>query len=53
MAIGLTSTTIVSYAKDHGWDSIMMGMGAFGSWILGSTANQVVHLAKVPVTLVK
>ncbi|OIR17568.1 universal stress protein [mine drainage metagenome] len=56
IAIGLTSTTIVNYAKDHGCDSIVMGtrgMGAFGNWVLGSTANQVVHLADMPVTLVK
>jgi nucleotide-binding universal stress UspA family protein len=29
------------------------GMGATGNLLLGSTATQVVHLAKVPVTLIK
>ena len=54
--IGPVSITIVDYAKAHGCDNIIMGtrgMGAFGNLVLGSTANQVVHLAEIPVTLVK
>lgn len=53
---GPVSTRIVDYAKDLACDSIVMGtrgMSAFGNWILGSTANQVVHLAQIPVTLIK
>lgn len=53
---GPVASTIVNYAKTHGCDSIVMGtrgMGALGSLLLGSTANQVIHLAEVPVTLVK
>ncbi|MGZ8982638.1 MAG: universal stress protein [Methylotenera sp.] len=54
--IGPIASTIVNYAKAHGCDSIIMGtrgMGALGNLMLGSTANQVVHLAEIPVTLVK
>lgn len=56
IAIGSVSSTIINYAKDNACDSIIIGtrgMSAFGSWVLGSIANQVVHLADVPVTLVK
>ena len=51
-----TATEIVRVAKLEGVDPIMMGtrgMGALGKLLLGSTANKVVHLAEVPVTLVK
>jgi nucleotide-binding universal stress UspA family protein len=54
--IGPVTRTIVDYAKANKCDSIIMGtrgMGAFGNLVLGSTANQVVHLAEIPVTLVK
>lgn len=47
---------IVNYAKKHRCNSIIMGtrgMGMIGNLVLGSTANQVVHLAKIPVTLIK
>lgn len=47
---------IVKYAKTHGCKNIIMGtrgMGMLGNLVLGSTANQVIHLAKIPVTLVK
>jgi len=53
---GPIANNIVSYAKVHRCDSIIMGtrgMGLIGSVILGSTSNQVVRLAKIPVTLVK
>lgn len=43
-------------AKSEGVDVIVMGtrgMGALGNLALGSTATKVVHLADVPVTLVK
>ncbi len=54
--LGPIASTIVSYAKTHGCDSIIMGtrgMGPIKNLVLGSTANQVVHLAEIPVTLVK
>ncbi len=54
--IGPISRTIVEYAKANNCDNIIMGtrgMGAFGNLVMGSVANQVVHLAEVPVTLVK
>lgn len=54
--IGPVSIAIVDYAKAHGCDSIIMGtrgMGVFGNLVLGSTANEVVHQAEIPVTLVK
>jgi nucleotide-binding universal stress UspA family protein len=53
---GSIASNIVRYAKAHGCDSIIMGtrgMGMLGNIVLGSTANQVIHLAKIPVTLVK
>lgn len=53
---GSIPNNIVSYAKKHGCNSIVMGtrgMGLIGNVILGSTSNQVVRLAKIPVTLVK
>jgi len=54
--IGPVSRTIVDCAKANKCDSITMGtrgMGAFGNLVLGSIANQVIHLAEIPVTLVK
>jgi nucleotide-binding universal stress UspA family protein len=54
--IGLVAPTIIEYAQQHHCDMIIMGtrgMGAFGNLVLGSTANQVVHQAKIPVTLIK
>ena len=54
--LGEPATEIVRVAKSEGVDRIVMGtrgMGALGNLVLGSTANKVVHLAEVPVTLVK
>ncbi len=54
--LGPVASTIVGYAKTHNCDSIIMGtrgMGALGNLVFGSTANQVVHLTDIPVTLVK
>lgn len=54
--IGPVATTIVDYAKSKKCGLIIMGtrgMGSLGSLIMGSTSNQVVHLTKLPVTLVK
>jgi nucleotide-binding universal stress UspA family protein len=54
--IGDPATKIVRVAKSERVDGIVMGtrgMGALGNLALGSTATKVVHLAEVPVTLVK
>lgn len=54
--VGPTASTIVDYAKSQKCSWIIMGtrgMGALGGLIMGSTSNQVVHLTKLPVTLVK
>lgn len=55
-AAGDTASAIVRAARRQGCDSIVMGtrgMGAIGGLIVGSVANKVIHLASVPVTLVK
>lgn len=54
--VGPVAKTIVDYAKKHDCDNIIMGtrgMRPFGTWVLGSTSNEVIHLADMPVTLVK
>jgi nucleotide-binding universal stress UspA family protein len=55
-AHGLPAEQIVEAAKAQGADQIVMashGRGAMGTFLLGSVARQVVHLAPMPVTLVK
>jgi nucleotide-binding universal stress UspA family protein len=47
---------IVRASRRFKCESIIMGtrgMGAIGNLLLGSTATKVIHLSKVPVTLVK
>src|SRR3990172_5195003 len=47
---------IVKRAEELGCDGIIMGtrgMGAIGNLVMGSVATKVVHLTKLPVTLVK
>ena len=54
--IGEPATKITRVAKSEAVDQIVMGtrgMGALGNLVLGSTATKVIHLAEVPVTLVK
>lgn len=54
--IGEPAKMIVGIAKSEGVDGIVMGtrgMGAIGNLVMGSTATKVIHLAEVPVTLVK
>lgn len=54
--IGDPATTIDELATAEHVDGIVMGtrgMGAWGNLALGSTATKLVHLASVPVTLVK
>lgn len=54
--IGDVPHAIVAAAEKQGCDGIVMGtrgLSAFANVLMGSTATAVVHLAKVPVTLVK
>lgn len=55
-AVGLPAQEIVQAAKDAGVDQIVMGTrgrNALGGLLLGSVAQRVVHLAPLPVLLVK
>jgi len=55
-AEGQAAPEIVRLAADRGADCIVMGtrgMNALGGLLLGSVAQRVVHLAAVPVMLVK
>ena len=54
--VGDVATTIAGCTRDLQCDAIVMGargLGAVQSLLLGSTALKVVHLADVPVTLIK
>ena len=54
--VGPAAETIARYAQEKSVGSIVMGtrgMGAVKGLVLGSVATGVVHLASVPVTLVK
>ncbi len=56
IAIGDIPETIVREAADQQCTMIVMGtrgMGTIASLMLGSVATKVVHLAKIPVTLIK
>jgi len=53
---GSTAPTIVKRAEELDCIGIVMGtrgMGAIGNLVMGSVATKVVHLTKLPVTLVK
>ena len=54
--VGEPAAEIARVAEEKGVDQIVMGThgrGAVGSLLIGSVAQRVVHLAKVPVLLVK
>ena len=54
--IGHTALTFVSRAEELQCTGIIMGtrgMGAIANLVLGSVATKVIHLTKLPVTLVK
>jgi nucleotide-binding universal stress UspA family protein len=56
IGVGHPAEVIAEYAKAKGCDQILMGThghGAFASMVLGSIATRVLHLAPVPVTLVR
>jgi len=53
---GDVAPTIAAYADETGCEAIVMGtrgLGPVGNLVMGSVANKVVHIVKVPVTLVK
>lgn len=55
-AVGLPAPEIVRVAGEQAVDQIVLGThgrGAMGSLFIGSVAQQVVHLSKLPVLLVK
>lgn len=54
--IGEVAREIAKAADEKGCDAIVMGtrgMGAIGNLVMGSVATKVIHLTKLPVTLVK
>lgn len=56
IGVGEPAETIAEYARDKGCDQIFMGtrgMGRVAGMFLGSVATKVIHLAEVPVLLVK
>lgn len=56
IGVGDEAETIARYARETGCDQIVMGtrgMGAVSNLLLGSVATKVIHLAGVPVLLVK
>lgn len=56
LAEGEVAETLVQYAEREQCDMIVMGtrgMGTVANLVLGSVATKVIHLAHIPVTLVK
>ena len=56
LRIGHPAQAIADHADPAGGDEIIMGtrgMSTLGNLVMGSVATQVVHAARVPVTLVK
>ena len=54
--IGDPASVIAEYVKDNRCDAVIMGtrgLGPIGGLVMGSVASKVIHLVKVPVTLVK
>lgn len=56
IGLGDPAEVIARYAREKGCDQIFMGtrgMGSISNLLLGSVATKVIHLADVPVVLVK
>jgi nucleotide-binding universal stress UspA family protein len=56
IGVGDIAATVAAYARDQGCALITMGtrgLGSIGNMLLGSVATKVIHLADVPVLLIK
>jgi nucleotide-binding universal stress UspA family protein len=56
ISVGKPAEVIVQYAAERGIDQIIMGAGeqrTLASFLLGSVVDKVLHLAPVPILLVK
>jgi nucleotide-binding universal stress UspA family protein len=56
IAVGESADTIAAYAREQGCDEIILGARGHGkvlNVLLGSTTTRLLHLADVPVTVVK
>lgn len=56
IVVGDPAQVIAQYAKDHGVDQIIMGAhgrGAVATLVIGSVTQKVLHLAEVPVLVVR
>jgi len=56
ISVGEAAETIIQYVREKKLDEVVMctrGMGAVANMLMGSVANKVLHLADVPVVLVK
>jgi len=56
IGIGPIAETIIDYGREHGCTHIIIGsrgLGSLSGLLLGSVATKVLHLAEVPVTVVK
>ena len=56
IGVGPVAETIANYAREHGCAQIVMGsrgLSAISNLLVGSVASKVLHLADVPVTLVR
>jgi nucleotide-binding universal stress UspA family protein len=54
--VGDPARVIAEYVGDNRCDAVIMGtrgLGPIGGLVMGSVASKVIHLVKVPVTLVK
>jgi nucleotide-binding universal stress UspA family protein len=54
--VGHVPAALVKYADEKGCHGIVMGtrgMSAIGNLVMGSVATKVIHLTRLPVTLVK
>ena len=54
--VGDVPTVLAKCAEERGCDGIVMGtrgLGSIGNLVMGSVATKVIHLTKLPVTLVK
>ncbi|TAJ75816.1 MAG: universal stress protein [Gallionellaceae bacterium] len=56
ISVGSPAEAVVQYAREHQIDQIVMsahGQATLSTFLLGSVAGKVVHLAQIPVLLVK